>query len=197
MENEHYFSEKQESAFRINSIEINLRGSEFKFDTVSGVFSVGRVDKGSFLLIEKCIIEDSWRVLDLGCGYGVVGIVVKKVFDCEVVMTDVNKRAAYISKKNAKKNNVEVSIVRGDMYEKVEGLFDTILLNPPQHAGKDLCMEMISKSEKYLKKGGLLQVVARHNKGGKSFALKMEEVFGNVRDIAKKGGYRIYVSEKK
>lgn len=197
MKNEHYFSEKQESVFRINSIEILLRGREFKFDTVSGVFSVGRVDKGSYLLVEKCIVEDGFRVLDLGCGYGVVGIVIGGIFDCEVVLTDVNKRAAYISKKNAKKNNVEVKVVRGDMYEKVDGLFDTILFNPPQHAGKDLCMEMISKSEKYLKSGGLLQVVARHNKGGKSFALKMEEVFGNVRDIAKKGGYRVYVSEKK
>jgi 16S rRNA (guanine1207-N2)-methyltransferase len=197
MKNEHYFSEKQESVFRINSIEILLRGSTFKFDTVSGVFSVGRVDKGSYLLIEKCIVEDGWRVLDLGCGYGVTGIAIAKVFDCEVVLTDVNKRAAYISKKNAKKNNVEVSVLRGDMYEKIDGLFDTILFNPPQHAGKKLCMEMIEKAKDYLKKKGLLQVVARHNKGGKSFALKMEEIFGNIKDIAKKGGYRIYVSEKK
>ena len=88
-----------------------------------------------------------------------------------------------------------VKIKQGDMYAKITGEFDTILLNPPQHAGKDVCMKMIENAIKYLKNGGLLQLVARHNKGGKSFEKKMKEVFGNVKDIAKKGGFRVYVAK--
>lgn len=142
-------------------------------------------------------MENKWDVLDLGCGIGVVGIAIKKSFaKCNVVLTDINKRAVMVAKRNAKQNNVEVKIKQGDMYTKIKDKFDTILFNPPQHAGKDICMQMIQDSVKFLKKNGLLQVVARHNKGGKSFEKKMKEVFGNVKDIAKKGGFRIYVSEK-
>ncbi len=81
------------------------------------------------------------------------------------------------------------------MYKKVSGKFDTILLNPPQTAGKDVCFEMISKAPNFLKENGLLQIVARHKKGGKALSEKMNSVFCNVKDISKKSGYRIYVSK--
>jgi len=83
------------------------------------------------------------------------------------------------------------------MFDPVEGKFDVILLNPPQTAGRKLCFRMIEESRKYLKKGGSLQLVARHNKGGRVLSEKMEEVFGNLETIARKGGYRVYVSRLK
>jgi len=92
-----------------------------------------------------------------------------------------------------KLDNVEVIV--SDKFKKIEGKFDTILVNPPQTAGKQLCFEMIEKSKEFLKKTGTLQLVARHNKGGKTLSLKMQEVFGNVKDIAKKSGYRVYLTQ--
>lgn len=192
----HYFSEKQDSALRINEITARLRGRDFEFLTASGVFSIKKVDKGTEILVNNCLVEDGWRVLDLGCGYGVVGVVLKKLCPkLDVVMTDVNKRAVKLAKMNAKLNKVEVDVRQGDMYSDVDGKFDTVIVNPPTTAGKDICFAMIEQSKDFLKKGGILQVVARHNVGGKTLMKKMEDVFGNAEHIVIKSGYRVYVSK--
>jgi 16S rRNA G1207 methylase RsmC len=194
--NEHYYSEKQTSELDLKKIKARLRGNELEFMTGAGVFSGKKVDKGSELLANDAIIKENWRVLDLGCGYGPVGIAAAKSHpSAEVVLTDINRRAVKLSRMNKKLNRVSnVSVVHGDMYEKAGGKFDTILLNPPQTAGKEICFKMVELAKDFLKKGGLLQVVARHNKGGKSLSEKMKSVFSNVEDISKKSGYRIYVS---
>ena len=194
---EHYYSEKQTSELRITEIEVKLRGDILKFYTGSGVFSIGRIDKGSVLLIEKCLIEDNWKILDLGCGYGAVGVALAKAFpSIQVLMSDVNKRAIKLSRMNLKLNKIEnATLKHSDLYSKIEGKFDTIITNPPQSTGKDVCFKIIEDAKEHLEKGGLLQLVARHNKGGKMLEKKMREVFGNVKDIAKKGGYRVYISK--
>ncbi len=192
----HYHSEKQTSPLRLRKINAFLRGNDLKFFTGSGVFSPDKIDKGSKLLIEEGIIEDGWNVLDMGCGYGVVGISINNVFPkTKIVMTDVNKRAVKLALKNVELNKVKADVKQGNLFEKVDDKFDTILVNPPQKAGKDVCFSIIEQSVDYLKRKGLLQLVARHQKGGKSLEKKMKEVFGNVRAQAKKSGYRIYVSE--
>lgn len=194
---DHYFSEKPKSRLKTKEIEAVLRGKCIKLLSGSGVFSIKKVDKGSELLINSAIIESGWRVLDLGCGYGVVGIAVKKSEpSIELVLSDVNIRAVRLAKDNLKLNKVEGLAVAGSSFAKVTGEFDTILLNPPQTAGKDVCFEMIETSRKFLVSGGLLQIVARHTKGGNSLSKKMEEVFGNVDVISKKSGYWIYVSKR-
>lgn len=195
--NEHYYSEEQKSEFNPKKIITRLRDKELEFWTGAGVFSGKKIDKGSELLANKCTIKENWKVLDLGCGYGPIGISIAKAHpSTEVVLTDINKRAVNLSRMNKRLNKVSnISIVQGEMYDKVKGKFDTILLNPPQTAGKDVCFKMIELAKNYLNKDGLLQIVARHQKGGKSLAAKMESVFGNVKDTSKKSGYRIYVSK--
>lgn len=197
MDVEHYFTKTPTSKVRYEEFRLVLRKAEFKFVSGSGVFSIGHIDKGSSLLIEKCLIEDGWRVLDLGCGYGCVGIAVKRLFpECFVVCSDVNERAIDMTKKNALKNDVKVKAVQSDGYENIKGEFDTILLNPPQTAGKKICKMLIDGAVGHLKSGGCLQIVARHQKGGKALSKFMEEAFGNVADVAKKGGFRVYISYK-
>jgi len=143
-------------------------------------------------------VKKNSKILDLGCGYGPVGISIAKSFpETKVLMTDVNKRAIKLAKMSIELNktaNVETKC--SDKFEKIDQNFDTILLNPPQTAGKKLCFEMIEESKSHLERNGLLQLVARHNKGGKDLSKKMNEVFGNVKETAKGSGYRIYVSEK-
>lgn len=193
----HYYSEKQTSPLRLRKINVFLRGVSAEFYTGSGVFSPKKIDKGTAVLIENCVIKKEARVLDLGCGYGAVGVVIAKAFpETGVVMTDVNRRAVNLAKMNCELNRLfNVESKQSDLFDSVEGKFDTIVVNPPQVAGKEICFKIIEKAKKYLYDKGLLQLVARHNKGGKVLSDKMREVFGNVQEIAKKSGYRVYVSK--
>jgi 16S rRNA (guanine1207-N2)-methyltransferase len=194
---EHYYSEKQTSPLRIEEIQIILRKSTVTLRTGSGVFSIGKIDKGTKLLIENCVAQPGWDILDLGCGYGSIGIALAKAFpQSKVLMTDINERAVKLARMNIKLNNLPNCDARkSDLYNKIDEKFNTIITNPPQLAGKKICFEIIEKAKAHLKKGGLLQLVARHNKGGKQLENRMKEVFGNVGDIVKKGGYRVYVSK--
>lgn len=198
---EHYYSEKQTSKFKLDKLEISVFGNDFTVYVSGGVFSKRKLDKGTKLLIENAIIKENWNLLDLGCGYGVVGISLKIEYPLvNVVMSDVNERAVGLAKKNVALNKLDVAVFHSDVFSNeslVKGKYDSILLNPPQTAGRKVCFQMIEESKEYLVVGGLLQLVARHNKGGKVLSEKMKEVFGNVRDAVKKGGFRVYVSEKK
>ena len=134
----------------------------------------------------------------MGCGYGPVGVVLGKCFPKkEILMTDVNERAILLAKKNIAKNKVENAKVRtSDGFTNIKEYFDIILLNPPQTAGKKLCLHLIEESYKHLNKDGTLQIVARHQKGGKSLSQHMKNFFGNLEEVAKGSGYRIYLSVK-
>lgn len=194
----HYFSAKQTSLFKQKVIKAQLRGKEFDFTTASGTFSISKVDTGSELLANKCILKDNWEVLDLGCGYGPIGIAIAAATKAKVTMTDINERAIKLAKLNAESNHVSAEILQGNLYEPVKDRkFDAILVNPPYVAGRRLCFQIIEDAKEHLKENGLLQVVARHQKGGKTLEKRMKEVFGNVKSIAKGSGYRIYVSVSK
>jgi len=194
---EHYFTEKPTSELTTKKVHAFVRGKESTFMTPSGVFSYGRIDRASLLLCESATIKSDWDILDLGCGWGFVGITLKKVFpDTNITMTDVNQRATKLAKENAKHNNTKVIIKYGNLYEPIKNKkFDTILTNPPMKAGRKLCYDIIEQAPKHLKSNGLLQLVANNNKGGKMLKKKMEEVFGNAETIAKKSGFHVYISK--
>lgn len=193
----HYYSEEQTSPLRLEKIKAVLRGKSFEFCSGSGVFSKKKVDNGTRVLVENCIIKDDWKILDLGCGYGVVGVVIAKIFPkTNVLMVDVNKRALKLAKMNLELNNVENANVRySNLYSDVKEKFNTIIINPPITAGRKLCFKIIEESKEHLEKDGLLQLIARHRKGGKILDQKMLEEYGNMDEIAKSGGYRLYVSK--
>ncbi|MBW2988690.1 methyltransferase [Candidatus Woesearchaeota archaeon] len=194
---EHYYTEKPISRLRIKEIEVSLRGNSLKFCTGSGVFSVGKIDKGTKLLIESSMIKPAWKILDLGSGYGPVGISLAKAFpSSKVIMSDINNRSVKLSRMNIRLNNLNnITARQSGLYENIEEKFNTILTNPPQSAGKKICFEMIEGAKVHLVKKGLLQLVCRHKKGGIELKKKMLDVFGNVKEIAKGSGYRVYVSE--
>jgi 16S rRNA (guanine1207-N2)-methyltransferase len=107
---------------------------------------------------------------------------------------DINT-AVFLARKNIELNKVNAEARESDIFSSIPEKFDTILLNPPQSAGKELCFRMIEESRQHLKKNGLLQLVARPRKGGRTLAEKMKEVFGNVEVIAKGAGFSVYVSK--
>ena len=191
----HYYSEKQNSKLNLKKILIKLKNKEFELYSASGIFSKNKVDKGTKLLIENCVIEPIWSVLDIGCGIGVIGIAVKLLNpSTKVIMSDINQRAVMISKKNVKLHNLDIEVIKSNLYSKIKDKFDTILVNPQQTAGKEICFKIIDGAKKHLNEKGFLQLVARHNKGGSMLEKYMKEIFGNVKQIAKGSGYRLYVS---
>lgn len=193
----HYYSKKQNSDLRLIKINVQLKEDLFQLFSGSGVFSKKKLDRGTELLINNMIIKDEWKVLDLGCGIGVVGIYVKRNYpDSEVMMTDVNTRAVKLARKNVELHKLDIDVKDSDGFKKIKKKFDCVLLNPPQSAGKDLCFRLIENSFEHLKPDGKLQLVARHNKGGRHLSKKIEEVFGNMEVVAKGSGYRIYMGSK-
>jgi 16S rRNA G1207 methylase RsmC len=195
---EHYYTREQASVFKPEKIVVNVLGKEFELYTSGGVFSSRKIDTGTELLIESALVKKEWNVLDLGCGYGVAGIALKKKNpEIKITFSDVNERAVKLTMMNIKSNKINADVFQSSVFENKElnaMRFDTIILNPPQTAGKKICFRMIEESAAHLVKGGLLQLVARHKKGGKELSKKMEEVFGNVGVAGKGRGYRVYVS---
>ena len=195
---EHYYTKKPTSPLRTTSVSFLFHSKNMTFLCASGVFSSKKIDTATALLLDHTQVQDGWAVLDLGCGIGVIGISIKKVFpSCAVTLSDVNQRALQFAKKNAKKNSVDVAVVESDLFAGFsEKQFDTIITNPPHHAGRELLYKLIIEAPLYLKSGGVLQFVASHNKGGSMLEKKMKEVFGNVSTLVKKGGFRVYCSRK-
>ena len=189
----HYYSQEPNVPLKTRMIEVVIRGERFRFITSSGVFSFGKLDRGTNLLIENMVLEKNWQVLDLGCGYGAIGIVASR-FVNYVVMTDINKRAVSIAKKNLKINNVKNAEVRwGHLYEPVKGeRFHSIITNPPVHAGKDVLREIIINAPLHLYDGGLLQIVIRTNQNAKYIKSLMERNFKEVIEVSKGSGFRVY-----
>jgi len=196
--NEHYYTEEPTSKLVTEQITFRINGTDLKLTTASGIFSRGKIDLGTKILIENAEIKKNTKVLDLGCGYGVVGISIAKIIpDAKVVLSDVNQRATKLAKENAKQNNVNVDVRTGDSYETVAGeTFDCILLNPPQTAGRELCFKLIEQAPQHLNKQGVFYLVARHKKGGAVLEEKMKETFSNVETVARESGFRVYKSVK-
>jgi 16S rRNA (guanine1207-N2)-methyltransferase len=191
---EHYYTENPNSQIRERSFEQTINGSCLALTAVSGVFSFeGRVDKASELLIKHFRPSGS-SVLDLGCGYGAIGLFIKAACPGQsVCMADINSRAVEYAGRNAAKNRLEVEIVKSDLYSEFTGRsFDDIVANPPFASGKKLNTQLINEAWDHLNPGGSLWLVAFHNKGGSTLKEIMKIRFGNAEDIEKSGGVRVY-----
>ncbi|MFT4283094.1 MAG: class I SAM-dependent methyltransferase [Candidatus Woesearchaeota archaeon] len=192
----HYFDRKQTSKLLYFDIDVNVFDLSFKIKSASGIFSKNELDSASKILIENTI--PFGEVLDMGCGNGVIGIsLLKKYSSLSLTFCDINERAVMLTKKNLESLNLKGNVINCYLFEKIDFKeFDLILSNPPYAAGRKVIYEMIEESVNYLKDGGKLNLVARHSKGGKMIEKKMFEVFGNVKYLAKKSGFRVYSSTK-
>jgi 16S rRNA G1207 methylase RsmC len=196
--NEHYFSPDPKSKLIVKDVLIKLKnGHEYSLRSPSGVFAFGKANRATIVFLENIRLKKG-SVLDLGCGYGVVGTVMAKEYPyIKVFMSDINKRAVRFAKENALKQNLDLIVREGDLYEPWQGMkFDTILFNPPMAAGKKVWIRAIKESELYLEENGNIQIVAYHNKGGARIKEFMKKIYGNAKTIVKSGGIRVYKSEK-
>ncbi len=196
---QHYFTENPASEIKEKSFTENIKGKQLNFTSVSGVFSFeNRIDKVSHSLIVNFTPSGS-SILDVGCGYGAIGLSIKSLFPSQkVTMIDINNRALDYTRKNASANHLEVEVLHSNLYEALSGrTFNDIVSNPPFAAGKELNTRLIKEAYEYLSENGSLWLVAFHNKGGSTLKDIMKNVFGNVTDVDKSGGIRVYKSIKK
>jgi 16S rRNA G1207 methylase RsmC len=197
---EHYFAAKPKSKPRFGLIRTHLRGRLFEFVTASGVFSKDRIDLGTRLLIESMILPKEGNILDIGCGYGAVGVVAALCNQhLNVFMVDVNIRAVRLARRNAEINNANNIVTkRGNLYEPINGLiFDCVLSNPPVSAGMLTVRAIIDGAPAHMRKGALFQMVVKSKVGGERLCRILDDSFGNVEVLARESGYRVLVSKKR
>ncbi len=170
----HYFENDKNLASEIKPFNIYVNGTNFTFNTDNGVFSKGELDFGTNLLIKNVLkLNINGDVLDLGCGYGPIGIILAKLTNSNVYMSDVNKRAIHLTKMNLKKNNVTANVIESDGYENINNKFDYVISNPPIRVGKKILYKLLLDTKDHLKDNGKLIIVVRKEQGALSLIKDM------------------------
>ena len=172
----HYFTNSNVKS-NLKTHKIIVKDKSFNFYTDNGVFSKKKLDYGTRLLIESVISEDiSGLSLDVGCGYGVIGVILSSFLDLKFDFIDVNRRALHLTEMNMKENKITGNAFYSNIYENVTGKYDAIISNPPIRAGKDILYKILFDSKKYLKKEGALYFVINKNQGAKSVMSDLNKV---------------------
>ncbi|WP_019123549.1 class I SAM-dependent methyltransferase [Brevibacillus massiliensis] len=196
---DHYYSNQPRTPHDEREFSFDLNGRAFRFVTDAGVFSRDRVDFGSLLLIETMEFPADASVLDVGCGYGPIGLsAAVRASRGWVTMIDVNERAVMLARRNAERNGIEnVEVLISDLYSEVRGrTFDVILTNPPIRAGKDVVHRIFTEGHELLAEGGQMWVVIQKKQGAPSAWKKLQEVYSSVEEVEKKKGYSIFRAYK-
>ena len=182
----------------ITKIDCFIRGKKFTFSSDNGVFSKNGVDFGSRLLLDFIPLEEvGGKILDLGCGYGVIGIALNKLTGANVDMVDVNLRALHLTEINVSANKCQnINVFESNVYENVNTKYTSIVTNPPIRAGKKVIYDMLFNAKDYLTDDGNLYFVIRKQQGAKSMMSDLEKEY-NLEIIEKKKGYFIIKCSKK
>ena len=190
----HYFIEDASLQHNVVEKEVVIKTLKFSFFTDNGVFSKKGLDFGTRSLLESLPDDISGDILDFGCGYGPIGIFLKKRYDCNVDMIDINDRSLELAKKNAIKNNVSVNIFKSDIYENITKKYDYIITNPPIRVGKAILYKIVFDAKKYLKEHGRLYLVINKDQGAKSLMRDLEKEY-KVQLVDKISGFFIIMAE--
>ena len=193
----HYYTNNVDLETHETRIPFQYRKHQLTFISDIDVFSKERVDYGSRVLLDCMDIQANQRsLLDVGCGYGTLGVSLKKEYPwLHVEMVDVNERAVHLANQSCQYNDVEdIKAYLSFAYENVVGTFDVIVSNPPIRAGKKVVFEILEKAFDFLNENGELIVVIQKKQGAPSAQKKMNEVFGNCEIIKRDKGYFILKS---
>ena len=195
----HYFENDNNLKEDKKIINVDMFGKGFRFSTNSGVFSKDKVDYGTKLLLNNIVIhKKSGKLLDLGCGYGVLGVILGENYkNLDIDMVDVNERAVTLANYNLQLNGVNgVNCYVSNIYEGVSSKYDYIVTNPPIRAGKDVLLQFLVGSYDYLVSDGQLWFVMRKDHGAKTMILRLQELF-DVQIVCRDKGFYIVKCVKK
>ncbi|MDR2977794.1 MAG: class I SAM-dependent methyltransferase [Streptococcaceae bacterium] len=190
-----YYEDNRDLEHDVQELSVELLGMPMRFLTDAGVFSKSAIDYGSRVLLDN-FQPIGQTLLDVGCGYGPIGLTLSKKYKMPATLSDVNTRALDLAEKNAVKNAVTADFVISDSYSAINGQFDNIVTNPPIRAGKEVVHEILCGAYEHLTVGGQLLAVLQKKQGAPSAQKKMTEVFGNCEIVARNKGYYILRSVK-
>ena len=200
-DNLHYYSKNQDGLdSKPNDFIFNFKNHSFKFHTDSGVFSKEYIDYGTFAMLKAFIPNDiDLPILDMGAGYGPIGIVVSKLYNKKTVMCEINERAYNLILKNINENNSDSIAYNSNLYESIDDdmRFSSVITNPPIRAGKDIVFKIYEGAYNHLSKNGELWVVIQKKQGAPSSKEHLEKLFGNCEIVCRDKGYYILKSIKK
>ncbi|NLC53541.1 MAG: class I SAM-dependent methyltransferase [Firmicutes bacterium] len=196
---DHYFTVEPGSARQPREISVTLRGKELRLQTDAGVFSRDRLDLGTKVLVESLDLTGVRAPLDLGCGYGPIGLAVaRELPSVQVYMSDLNRRATELAIENAALNGINnVVIKQGDGFEPWQDLFaagfrfDLVAINPPLRAGKEVVLRLFTAARDYLAPAGQLWAVIRTSQGAKTYLRELQKIFPAAETASIKSGYRV------
>lgn len=198
MPNDQYFTREPGSESRPAECAFEYRGKPLRFITDAGVFSRGELDTGTRILLNALPETMGGDILDLGCGWGPIGISVKSAWpEARVRMTDVNLRALERSRENARRNGVSVVCTESDGFSALgEETFDAVITNPPIRAGKQVIYRMFAEACDHLKPGGSLYVVIRKQQGAESCMKYLKSIFASVERLERDAGFWVLEARK-
>jgi len=194
----HYFTDNRNLEENRKEHSFRFSGHLYTFVTDNGVFSKTEVDRGTEILLKACVKEKlDGRVLDLGCGYGVVSVVLKTVYPwLEMTAVDINPRAVELTELNCAGSHVKCTAFVSDGFAAVDKTFSHVITNPPIRAGKKVIYGMFEDAYAHLEKHGTLLAVIRRKQGAESALRKLEEIFGNCEVISRDKGYWVLKSTR-
>ena len=176
--------------------ETVINGVSLKFETHRDLFSPLSPDKGTMAMLSLCAIGAEDKVLDLGCGYGTVGVYVSSVVGPQnVTMTDVSERAVEYARKNLELNGFSgAKVIQSDGFENItERDYTLILSNPPYHTDFSVAKGFIEQGRRHLVTGGRMVMVTKRRLW---YENKLKSVFGGVK-VIEAGDYFVFISEKR
>lgn len=192
---EHYFTNNPDLKSELREIPYILNGVTFNFFSDNGVFAKNKIDYASNLLVNSFLKQHEKNslktLLDVGCGYGFMGIVLAKILDYDVTLIDVNKRALHLCERNIKLNEIKGKAFLSDAYQNIDNKYDYIITNPPIRAGKETVMKILVSAKDYLKEDGELWFVINKDQGAKSTKKALEEWY-NIEVVDKSKGFYCY-----
>lgn len=195
----HYFITDKNLNEDENEIKVTIKNKQYHFFTQAGVFSKNNIDYGTKVLLDNVTVpKDTKNIADVGCGYGVIGIILANENpNAKVNMYDINERAISLTKKNAIKNNVaNVAVSLNNALDNVLEKFELIITNPPIRAGKEIIFKIYEQAYERLNLKGVFYCVIQKKQGAPSTVKKLEELFQKVEIVDKNGGYWIIRAEK-
>lgn len=196
---EHYFSNNPQIKSELRKVDAKIGELRLSFFSDNGVFSKDKIDFGSNLLVTEIMKNLNYtptNILDVGCGYGFMGICLSKYFSCQADLVDVNERAVHLCKKNIALNKVSANAFISDIYENVKDKYNLIITNPPIRAGKLTVLNFLKGAKDYLESNGNLWFVIRKDQGAKSIIKALENDY-NCQIVSKSKGFYIIKAENR
>lgn len=187
----HYFTNNSVNDKPL-TFNVYLFNKKYTFNSNQGVFSKNKIDYGTNFLLNSLEIEKETKVLDIGSGIGIMGIIIKDNYPhLNVTLSDVNKRALALAHENAILNKVDIKIIESNLFDNINDKFDLIISNPPIRAGKKVTYKLYLDAYDFLNENGSLWLVVRKNQGAKTVVDYLITIYQEAMIIDKKNGYYI------